>query len=59
MAKKIVVIGAGAAGMMAAITAGKTADVLLIEKNDRVGKKLFITGKSQMQVMQMCFLTRS
>ena len=39
MAKKIIVIGAGAAGMMAAITAGKTAEVLLIEKNDRVGKQ--------------------
>lgn len=50
MAKKIVVIGAGAAGMMAAITAGKTADVLLIEKNDRVGKKLFITGKGRCNV---------
>ena len=50
MTKKIVVIGAGAAGMMAAITAGKTADVLLIEKNDRVGKKLFITGKGRCNV---------
>ncbi len=50
MAKKIVVIGAGAAGKMAAITAGKTADVLLIEKNDRVGKKLFITGKGRCNV---------
>ena len=38
MAKKIVVIGAGAAGMMAAITAGKTSEVILLEKNDRVGK---------------------
>ena len=50
MAKKIVVIGAGAAGMMAAITAGKTSEVILLEKNDRVGKKLFITGKGRCNV---------
>ncbi|MGN0396374.1 MAG: FAD-binding protein, partial [Coprococcus sp.] len=39
--KKIVVIGGGAAGMMAAITAGEKAKVILVEKNDRLGKKLF------------------
>ena len=39
--KKIVVIGAGAAGMMAAITAAQSgASVTLIEKNEKTGKKI-------------------
>gem|GEM_PF-2363398 len=42
----IVVIGGGPAGMMAAATAAqKGAKVALLEKNDRLGKKLLITGK--------------
>ena len=41
---KIVIIGGGPAGMMAAITAAKAgADVVLLEKNEKTGKKLFIT----------------
>ncbi|MGG7077564.1 NAD(P)/FAD-dependent oxidoreductase [Clostridium sardiniense] len=47
---KIVVIGAGPAGMMAAITASKNNEVILIEGNDRLGKKLFITGKGRCNV---------
>lgn len=45
------VIGGGAAGMMAAFTA-KTEDteVLLLEKNEKLGKKLFITGKGRCNV---------
>ena len=44
--KKVVVIGAGAAGMMAAITAAQSgASVTLIEKNEKTGKKIFITGR--------------
>ena len=43
--KKIIVVGGGAAGMMAAITAAENGcEVVLFEKNDRLGKKLFITG---------------
>lgn len=46
--KRVVVIGGGAAGMMAAITAAmKGKDVTLIEKNEKLGKKLFITGKGR------------
>ena len=44
----IVVIGGGAAGMMAAVAAaGVDAgnNVILIEKNEKLGKKVFITGK--------------
>lgn len=47
---RIFVIGGGAAGLMAAIAAKETAadaDVILIEKNDKLGKKIFITGKGR------------
>ena len=45
---KIAIIGAGASGMMAAITAAKYgAEVTLIEKNDRVGKKILATGNGK------------
>ena len=51
MSKKIVVIGGGAAGMMAAITAaGQGAFVTLLEPNERLGKKLNITGKGRCNV---------
>ena len=43
---KVLIIGGGAAGMMAAVAAGENGhDVWLYEKNDRLGRKLFITGK--------------
>lgn len=47
-----VVIGGGAAGMMAAISASDNGDnkVTLIEKNEKLGKKLFITGKGRCNV---------
>ena len=45
MANRVIVIGGGASGMMAAITAAENgAEVMLLEKNDRLGKKLLITG---------------
>ncbi len=51
----IVVIGAGPAGMMAAITAAKAGhQVTLLEKNEKVGKKLFITGKGRCNVTNAC-----
>lgn len=40
----VIVIGAGPAGMMASITASVNNKVLLIEKNDKIGKKLSLTG---------------
>ncbi len=53
--KKVVVIGAGAAGMMAAITAAQSgASVTLIEKNEKTGKKIFITGKGRCNVTNGC-----
>lgn len=48
--KKVVVIGAGPAGMMAAMTAAKENNVILVDSNERLGKKLFITGKGRCNV---------
>ncbi len=51
----IVVIGAGPAGMMAAIVAAKAGhQVTLLEKNEKIGKKLFITGKGRCNVTNAC-----
>ena len=48
---KVIVIGAGPAGMMAAMTAAKyDHDVTLLDGNERIGKKLFITGKGRCNV---------
>ena len=48
MKKQIGVIGGGAAGMMAAITAAREgAKVTIFERNDRVGKKILQTGNGK------------
>ena len=50
-----IVIGGGAAGMMAAITAARSGSrVLLLERNGRLGKKLLITGKGRCNVTNDC-----
>lgn len=50
-----IVIGGGPAGMFAAITAAlQGSKVLLLEKNDRLGKKLLITGKGRCNVTNDC-----
>ena len=52
---KIVVAGGGAAGMMAALTAAQAgAEVLLLEPNEKVGRKLYITGKGRCNVTNNC-----
>ncbi len=52
-----IVIGGGPAGMFAAITAAKRGQkVLLLERNDRLGKKLLITGKGRCNVTNNCDL---
>lgn len=51
----IIVIGGGAAGMTAAITAARLGkSVLLIERNERLGRKLAITGKGRCNVTNNC-----
>ena len=53
--RKVTVIGGGAAGMMAAISAARYgAEVTLLEKNDRLGKKLRITGKGRCNLTNDC-----
>lgn len=53
--KKIAVIGAGAAGMMAAYAAATSgASVTLFEKNEKAGKKIYITGKGRCNVTNAC-----
>ncbi len=53
--KKIIVIGGGAAGLMAAGTAHEAGtDVTLFEKNSKLGRKLAITGKGRCNVTNAC-----
>lgn len=53
--KNVIVIGAGPAGLMAAISAAENgAYVTLLEKNERVGRKLMITGKGRCNVCNNC-----
>ena len=48
---KVIVIGGGPAGMFAAIAAAETgSQVILLEKNEKLGKKLFITGKGRCNI---------
>ena len=53
--KKVIVIGGGAAGMIAACAAAKKGcKVVLLEKNEKLGKKIFITGKGRCNVTNAC-----
>lgn len=52
---KVIVVGGGAAGMMAAIvSARKGHEVVIAEKNEKLGKKLFITGKGRCNLTNAC-----
>ncbi len=52
---RVIVIGGGAAGMMAAVAAAENGHkVLLLEKNEKLGKKLYITGKGRCNVTNAC-----
>ncbi len=49
--KKVIVVGGGPAGMMAALAAAENGhSVVLLEKNEKLGKKLFITGKGRCNI---------
>nr|WP_302226351.1 NAD(P)/FAD-dependent oxidoreductase [uncultured Marvinbryantia sp.] len=52
--RKILVIGGGAAGMFAAIAAAPDNEVHIYEKNERLGKKLYITGKGRCNLTNAC-----
>lgn len=53
--KKVIIVGGGAAGMMAAISAADSgAEVTLYEKNEKLGKKIYITGKGRCNVTNDC-----
>lgn len=51
---KVLIIGGGPAGLMCACKASETHDVILIEKNEKVGKKIYITGKGRCNVTNNC-----
>lgn len=52
---KVIVIGGGPAGMFAAIAAAENGhQVLLLEQNEKLGKKLFITGKGRCNLTNAC-----
>ncbi len=54
---KVVVVGGGASGMMCAVLLAQNgAEVTLIEKNEKLGKKLFITGKGRCNLTNDCDL---
>ncbi|MBQ7077709.1 MAG: NAD(P)/FAD-dependent oxidoreductase [Lachnospiraceae bacterium] len=53
--KKVIVIGGGAAGMMAALISARAGNtVTLIEKNEKLGKKIYITGKGRCNLTNTC-----
>ncbi len=55
MSKTIAVIGCGAAGMMAALAAAESSgSVTIFEKNNKPGKKIYITGKGRCNVTNAC-----
>ena len=52
---ELIVVGGGAAGMMAAImAAGKGIPVTILERNPKMGRKLYITGKGRCNVTNHC-----
>ena len=55
MSKKIIVVGGGAAGMLAAyFAAAAGTKVTLLEKNEKIGKKIYINGKGRCKLTNAC-----
>lgn len=56
--RELIVIGAGAAGMMAAIAAAENGipgkEILVLERNEKPGKKIYITGKGRCNLTNAC-----
>ena len=55
---KIAVVGGGPAGMMAAYAAARQGQVWLFEKNEKLGKKLFLTGKGRCNITNAAEMQR-
>ena len=52
---KVIIIGGGAAGLLAAISAAQRgADVTILERMERAGRKLMITGKGRCNITNHC-----
>ncbi len=52
---RVIVVGGGAAGMMAAITAAENGhSVQILEQNEKLGRKIYITGKGRCNVTNAC-----
>ena len=51
---RVIVIGGGAAGLMASYSASLTCPVILLEKNEKLGKKIYITGKGRCNCTNAC-----
>ena len=52
---KVAVVGGGASGLMAAYAAAKSGhEVVLVEKNEKLGKKIYITGKGRCNLTNDC-----
>lgn len=51
---KVAIIGGGPAGMMCAIKAAENHGITIFEKNEKLGKKLFITGKGRCNLTNYC-----
>ncbi len=53
--KKLMIIGGGMAGMVSAIIAAEAgAKVTLLERNDKIGKKLLVTGNGRCNISNQC-----
>ncbi len=52
--KRVVVIGGGASGLLAAYASANGNSVLLVEKNEKLGKKIYITGKGRCNLTNDC-----
>ncbi len=51
---KVLIIGAGPSGLMCACKASENNNVVIIEKNEKAGKKIYITGKGRCNVTNNC-----